>query len=304
MGTKKPPESPSKPIARTDKGKASADRLPGDFAEEFRRRLGRHNLHLALLNLSAEAFASSQPQDTTEEEYVRQRAKDLGFHSLYPNSSLENARNYLVYAHVAYVFSAGEALCNQLRATAKISVLPTARADLFTLINKGDFVTRMIAQITLSHMPENGGTLIAVNTRVKEVKELEYFQLVNRYKQARNRELHGADNWGDEEEDEGDAVQEKNLPQPDKKKRRDDAKAPPIERLTAKDALACSKAWQRVAVWLCRHLLSEKEGLELLEGRFGNLKGTRRQQAATRFMKEALLYSPEEAGDTMNLLRW
>lgn len=278
------------------------DPLPGSLEREFRLLLGRHNLHLNLLELAAVSFAKPLPQDLAAEKlYIRERAKEHGFHALYPNSTFANARNYLAYSHIAYVFSAGDALCTRLRATVKMTALANANEQLFKAINKGDSVTRMVAQITLGLMPQKELSRAAVDDQVKRVKELDYFKVVNRYKLARNRELHGANSWedGDAENPEPTA-----LLQTSKTKKQANAKAVPEERLTTKDALECSKAWQKVAKWLCRHMLSDEEGQMLLQARFGNLRGERREIAARAFMKEALLYSPLEVSDTIRSLRW
>lgn len=278
------------------------DPLPGSFEREFRLLLGRHNLHLNLLELAAVAFAKPLPQESEEEKlYIRERAKEHGFHALYPNSTFANARNYLAYSHIAYVFSAGDALCSRLRGTVKMTALANADEDLFKAINKGDSVTRMVAQITLGLMPQKKWSHVAVNDYVKSVKELDYFKVVNRYKQARNRELHGANSWEEEDKEGSESTA---LLQTPKTKKQANAKAAPEERLTTKNALECSKAWQKVAKWLCRHMLSDEEGQKLLQARFGNLTGKRRGIAAKAFMKETLLYSPQEVGDTMTGLRW
>ena len=59
---------------------------------QFRRSLGRHNLHLNMLEISAQTFADTISKQASEPGYIRDCAKKMGFHSLYPDASFASAR--------------------------------------------------------------------------------------------------------------------------------------------------------------------------------------------------------------------
>ena len=164
LATKKMKEPLRKPANQSEKTVVVDDPLPGQLEREFRCSLGRHNLHLNMLDVSAQIFADTLSKQPSEAMYIRECAKDLGFHSLYPDASFASARTYLVYSHIAYVFSAGDMLCDRIRSTGSMKALKKGDTALFNEIDKGDFVRKTLALTVLATMsPERRDAAERVN---------------------------------------------------------------------------------------------------------------------------------------------
>ncbi len=297
MSTKKSKESSPKSSTTTQTPRLGEDQLPGQLELDFRRSLGRHNLYLNMLDVSAKIFADTLAKQPSEERYIRECAKKLGFHSLYPDASFASARMYLVYSHIAYVFSAGDLLCDRIRSARSIKALKS-NTSFFNEIDKGDFVKKTLALTVLATMSPESRNADAVNMQVEHVQKLESFALVNYYRLIRNEELHAAGEFDRKAATEMDA-----LPA-DRIQAQYGAMPSSAGEITSRDALLCSKAWQDIAKWLCRHMLSDAEGQAILTKRFGRLEATRRTAAAKKFMKLELLYSQDEIDATMTALHW
>ncbi|WP_018150851.1 hypothetical protein [Leeia oryzae] len=248
--------------------------------------------------MSAQIFAGTLAKQSDEAKYLRECAKKLGFHSLYPDASFVDAKMYLVYSHLAYVFSAGDQLCERVRSTQFIKKLKGETA-FFHDIDKGDFVTKTLALTVLASMPVNDRSVEKVNTKVEQLQNTPSFALVNYYRLIRNEELHAS---GDIDRNRTEEAMGK-LPL-DKIKKQYQMSPSLVDKLTSYDALLCSKAWQDVAKWFCGHMLGEHEVKSILIKRFGNLKGDRRTVAAKNFMKLELLYSASQVNDIMTVLNW
>lgn len=298
LTAKKMKEPLRKPVAQSQKTEVFEVPLPGQLEREFRRSLGRHNLHLNMLDVSAQTFADTLSKQPSEARYIRECAKKLGFHSLYPDASFAGARTYLVYSHIAYVYSAGDMLCDRIRSTGSMKALKKGDTALFNEIDKGDFVRKTIALTVLATMSPERRDADAVIAQVEQMQTLDSFALVNYYRLIRNEELHAA---GDSER--RTAAARDALPAEQIKARYGTVPAP-AGQLSSRDALLCSKAWQSVAKWLCRHMLNSAEGQAIIKERFGRLDARRRDAAARKFMKLELLYSQDDIDATMSALRW
>lgn len=273
--------------------------LPGKLEMEFRRSLGRHNLHLNMLEISAQTFADTISKQPSEASFIRNCAKKLGFHSLYPDASFASARTYLAFSHIAYVFSAGDTLCERIRSTSSMKALKNNDAALFNEIDKGDFVKKTLALTVVASMCPKSRDAEAVKAQVVSIQTLGGFALVNYYRLIRNEELHAAG-----ESDPRIAAAWDALPEARIKAQYGTMPTAPTGELTASDGLLCSKAWQSVAKWLCRHMVNEIEGQATIKERFGRLKAQRRDAAARKFLKLELLYSEEDIESTMSDIRW
>jgi len=295
----RPARSPNQTIA-TKKPEFS-DLLPGDFEGDFRRALGKHNLHLNLLEISSQFFAQHIRDHSDERLRIRQLAKQFGFHSLHPEAvSIASARSYLISTHVAYVFSAGDALCKRIRSHNYIRSLKTSDEGLFNSIDQGDFVTKTLALVALASMAPSDRCLDTVNDLVIKIQGNECFSVVNYYRLVRNEELHSIES----EIDKKTAEVLASLPRKAIQTRYKFVPNDP-DSLNTKDALLCSRAWQDVAKWLCRYMLNDDEvRKKMLVPRFGNLAKQRRDHAARAFMKQALLYSEADINATMAALKW
>lgn len=298
LATKKMKEPLRKPATQSPKSEVVDDPLPGRLEMEFRRSLGRHNLHLNMLDVSAQTFADTLSKQPSEARYIRDCAKKLGFHSLYPDASFASARTYLVYSHIAYVFSAGDMLCDRIRSTGPMKALKKGNTALFNEIDKGDFVRKTLALIVLATMSPERRDADAVIAQVEQIQTIESFALVNYYRLIRNEELHAAG-----EPDRRTAAARDALPIEQIKARYVTMPAP-AGQLSSRDALLCSKAWQSVAKWLCRYMLNDAEGQAIIKERFGRLEAQRRDAAARKFMKLELLYSQDDIDATLSALRW
>lgn len=274
------------------------DPLPGHLEREFRLALGKHNVHLNMLDMVAQSFAITLSKQPDQSAYIRACAKQMGFHSLYPNTSFANAHRYLLYSHIAYVMSAGDMLCKRIRSTNSMKALKSSNAEIYKELDEGDFVTKTVVLAVLAQMSSEKRTVTAIKEEAKRIQALPAFSLVNYYRLVRNEELHAA---GDTERKATDLLtalpaediiaQFKTMPQP-------------ISKISSQDALLCSKAWQSVAKWLCRRMVSDVEGEAILKKRFGNLDVDRRKIAAQRFMQLDLLYSQSEIDGTIIELKW
>lgn len=298
MATKKTKETLRKLATQSQGIEVVNDPLPGQLEMEFRRLLGRHNLQLNMLDVSAQIFADTISKQPSEASYVRECAKKLGFHSLYPDTSFASARTYLVYSHIAYVFSAGDMLCERIRSTGSMKVLKGADTALFNAIDKGDFVRRTLALTVLASMSPESRQADAVNAQVEQIQTLAPFAVINYYRLIRNEELHAADKSDRKTDAARDALPETQI------KAQYGTMPAPAGQLGSRDALLCSKAWQSVAKWLCRHMLNDAEGRAIMKKRFGRLEGQRRDVAARKFMKLELLYSQDDVNATISTLRW
>lgn len=298
LAMKKTKETLRKPATHSQRIEVVDDPLPGQLAMEFRRLLGRHNQQLNMLDVSAQIFADSISKQPNEASYIRECAKKLGFHSLYPDTSFASARSYLVYSHIAYVFSAGDMLCERIRSTGSMKVLKGSDTALFNAIDKGDFVRRTLALTVLASMSQESRDADAVNAQVEQIQKLAPFAVINYYRLIRNEELHAADESDRKTDAARDALPETQI------KAQYGMMPAPAGQLGSRDALLCSKAWQSVAKWLCRHMLSDAEGHAIMKKRFGRLEAQRRDVAAQKFMKLELLYSQHDINVTMTTLRW
>lgn len=301
LTTKKKKEHSRKQSNDVSKQKArpkTIDPLPGQMEREFRLALGKHNVHLNMLDMVTQSFAAILAEQPDESTYIRDCAKKMGFHSLYPNTSFASAHSYLLYSHIAYVISAGDMLCKRIRSTDSMRALKRGDAAIFKELDEGDFVTRTVALIVLAMMPPEKRTVAAVKEEAKTVQLLPAFALVNYYRIVRNEELHAA---GEAERTAADVLSA--LPVEDI---RAQFKTVPQQmgKLSSEDALLCSKAWQSVAKWLCRHMLSDTDGQAIVKKRFGNLDRERRTIAAQKFMQLDLLYSQAEIDATMTGFQW
>lgn len=287
-----------KPATKSQKTEVVEDPLPGQLEREFRRSLGRHNMHLNMLDMSAQTFADTLSEQTSEAGYLRECAKKLGFHSLYPDAPFASARSYLIYSHIAYVFSAGDMLCDRIRSTASMKALKKGDAALFNEIDNGDFVRKTLALTVLATMSPERRNAAAIIAQVEQIEPLESFALVNYYRLIRNEELHAAGESDRKSAAARDALSEERI------KARYGTIPAPAGNLSSRDALLCSKAWQSVAKWLCRHMLNDAEAQAIIKERFGRLEVKRRDAAALKFMKLELLYSGDEINATISALRW
>ena len=287
-----------KPATKSQKLEVVEDPLPGQLEREFRRSLGRHNMHLNMLDMSAQTFADTLSEQPSEAEYLRECAKNLGFHSLYPDASFASARSYLIYSHIAYVFSAGDMLCDRIRSTASMKAVKKSDAALFNEIDNGDFVRKTLALTVLATMSPETRNSAAVIAQVEQIQLLESFALVNYYRLIRNEELHAAN-----ESDRKSAAARATLSE-ERIKVQYGIIPGAAGKLSSRDALLCSKAWQRVAKWLCRHMLNDADAQAIIKERFGRLEPKRRAAAALKFMGLELLYSSDEINATISALRW
>ncbi|MBS0339791.1 MAG: hypothetical protein JSS56_04650 [Proteobacteria bacterium] len=300
MATKKTKQVRREPVSESKKTEEEDDTpLPGKLERDFRRSLGRHNLHLNMLEISARAFADTLSTQANEASYIRDCAKKQGFHSLYPDASFASARIYLVYSHIAYVFSAGDMLCDRIRATRSMKALKSADETLFNAIDKGDFVRKTLALAVLATMPPESRDADTVIKRLTQFQTHESFALVNYFRLVRNEELHAS-----EESDRKTTAAWNALPAARIEAQFGAMPTAPMGQLNSQDALLCSKAWQYVAKWLCRHMLNGAEGQAMIKKRFGRLRTDRRDAAARKFLKLELLYSTEDIDEAMSTIRW
>lgn len=297
MATKNPKEATRKVDLPLQKSKEIEERLPGQLEKEFRRSLGRHNLHFNMLEVSVQTFAETLSKQSSEAVYIRDRAKKMGFHSLYPDASFASARSYLMYSHIAYVFSAGDMLCERIRSARSMKLLKGNTA-FFNEIDKGDFVRKTLALTVLATLSPECRNADAVNAKVEKIQTTESFALVNYFRIIRNEELHAAGESGRRVAAARDALPEALI------NARYGAMPALAGQLDARDALLCSKAWQGVAECLCRNMLNDTDAKSILKNRFGRLKVERREAAARKFMELELLYSQDDINTALSVLGW
>lgn len=291
--------SKHKPAPLPQKIEDARDPLPRTLELQFRRLLGRHNSHLNMLDVSAQTFADLASKEASERVYLRDRAKALGFHSLYPYGSFASARTYLVYSHIAYVCSAGDMLCERIRSTKSMRALKNADMKLFNAIDDGDFVTKTVALAVLATMDPDLWSEHAVRLNVERTRSLESFALVNYFRLIRNEEFHATDETKSKV-----AAAWSALPKDRIETRYKTMPTAPNQDASSCDALLCSKAWQDVAKWLCRHMLGSAEVQVIIKQRFRKLEERRRDIAARKFLKLELLYSEEDIDATMSAVKW
>ncbi|MBL8276468.1 MAG: hypothetical protein JNL93_07205 [Pelomonas sp.] len=284
------------PASKSESGDAP---LPGQLEKQFRLLLGRHNHHFNLLEVAAHDFADILGKQSSEAAYIRTRAIKMGQHSVYPHATFASARNYLIYSHISYVFSAGDVICKRIRATARMKALKTESKSFFDEINTGDFVRKTLALAVLGTLPPEQRDAETVNAKVEQIRSLEPFALVDYFRIVRNEELHSK---GEAEQ----RVSEARDALPEAKIRVLYGEMPSsADQLSAQDALLCSKAWQDVVRWLCRHMLNDAEAHALLKSTFGGrLHGERRATAAGKFMQFELLYSKEDIANGLSAMGW
>lgn len=302
MVSNKLKQPPNKPSVRSAKKEVSTEKvevvMPGKLEKDFRCALGRHNMHLNMLEVSAQTFAHTLALQPNEAVYIRECAKKLGFHSLHPDALFASARSYLIYSHIAYVFSAGDMLCDAIRKTESMKNIKREDKDLFNALDTGDFIKKTIAlTVALMTIPENR-KLETINAEVTRIQGMAPFALVDYYRLIRNEELHTTGQVNVRLAANFDAL-------PADEIKEQFGRMPNLPgSLSTDDALLCSKAWQSVAKWLCRHMLSDTDARAMIEKRFGALGITRRKKAAKRYMELELLYSKIEIDDTIGALRW
>ena len=274
------------------------DPLPGQLEEDFRILLGRHNLHFNLLEVAAHTFADTLATQSDEAAYIRGRATKVGQHSLYPHSSFASARNYLIYSHISYVFSAGDVICKRIRSTTRMKALKTGSKALFDDINTGDFVRKTLALAGLGTLPPEQRDAATVNAKVEQVQAQGSFALVDYFRLIRNGELHAKG------ESEQRALKARTALPEGRITALYGEMPSSADQLSARDALLCSKAWQDVARWLCRHMINDVDAQAILKNRFGRLHAPRREVAAKKFMQLQLLYSQEDIRAGLSAMGW
>jgi len=79
-------EEPIVSHKKPDPRKLCVKPYPGVLENQFRRSLGKHNLHLNLLEISTREFEQTLQAQVNEAKYIREKAKLSGFHSELPNS--------------------------------------------------------------------------------------------------------------------------------------------------------------------------------------------------------------------------
>jgi hypothetical protein len=280
--------------------RVKAPLLPGEIEKTFRRHLGRHNLHLNLLEIATRSFEEAVRANGDEPGYVRQQAKSFGFHSFHPEAvTLKAAHSNLIASHIAYIASAGDVMCQTVRSSPHIKILKGQNTALFNAINQGDFVRKTVALVVFASTNHEERELAQIEARTRQVSQMPCFALVDYYRLIRNDELHKA---GIVDDDSEDAIR---LPDMSVIGNAYGFKLKTSKELTAADALVCSKAWQGVATWLCRNMLNEAEQLiPELKRRFGHLAGERRATGSRNFMMQAFLFSKEDAARMLDSLSW
>lgn len=180
-----------------------------------------------------------------------------------------------------------------------MKALKKADEALFNAIDDGDFVTKTLALALLATMPPEHRNADTVKAQVKSIQMLDSFALVNYFRLIRNEELHATG------ETESRAATAWNaLPKDRIEAQYGTMPTAPDKELNSRDALLCSKAWQGVAKWLCRHMLNDAEGQASVKERFGRLQTERRDAAARKFLKLELLYSQEDIDATLSTIHW
>ena len=283
-----------------NKKQAKGPPLPGEIENAFRKNLGRHNLHLNLLEIAIRSFEEAVRENGDEPGYVRKQAKMFGFHSLHPEAvTLKAAHSNLIASHIAYITSAGDLMCQTVRSNPHIKTLKGQYQVLFNQIDKGDFVRKTVALAVFASSSHEERKLERIKARVGQVSQMPCFALVDYYRLIRNDELHAA---GKVDADSEDAIR---LPDMSVIGNAYGFKPKTSKELTAADALVCSKAWQGVATWLCRNMLNEADHhMPELKRRFGHLAGERRKTGARNFMMQAFLFSKEDAARMLESLGW
>jgi hypothetical protein len=276
------------------------DLFPGEIEGLFRENLGKVNQYLTVLELSARSFDELLKTQASEAQFMRNLAKRHGFHSFYPEQVTHvHARKYLLSAHMAYLFSAGDVLCKAIRADSHIKSLKRENKEQFNEFDKGDFLTKTLALCIWSSAASDKNTTKEILATLTKLQIEPCFATVNYYRLIRNEELHEVDT------DSGNRASNAFSLLP-LQQIVDCYHLSPHQpsNLTPDDVLLCSKAWQDVALWLCRHMLSEGVCRSMIEKRYGFLTQARRINGASAFMKQALLFNAVEINDMISTLGW
>lgn len=277
---------------------------PGEIERKFRLLLGRHNHYLNMLEISVEIFSKELKNKPNEAGYIRELAKSLGFHSLHPQSAgFTNSRRYLSFSHIAYLFSAGDAMCKRVRSHWYLKALKGKHTSLFNGIDSKDFITKTVNLVIFSSQNQSLSKAEEVIEQSKIISSMPSFSVLNYYRLVRNEELHAV-----ESEDDKQASYDvwKNLPL-DSINDKFAIKPNEPDLLTVEDALLCSKAWQDAANWLCSNMLNIDEVcIPLLKTQFGRLGSDKDKRAASarQFMKQELLLPPKKVDDILTSINW
>jgi hypothetical protein len=81
LATKKTKKPRREPAIQPQKTEGADNPRPGKLELEFRRSLGRHNLHLSMLEISAKTFADTLSKQPREACFIRDCDKKLGLFS-------------------------------------------------------------------------------------------------------------------------------------------------------------------------------------------------------------------------------
>ena len=286
------------------KNNLNREEFPGEIEQKFRLLLGQHNHHLNMLEISIEMFSKELSAQTNKDEYIRELAKKLGYHSLHPQKSgFENSRKYLTFSHIAYLFSAGDAMCNKVRSHSYLKGVKGKHTSILRVIDKGDFIRKTVNLVILSSQNEEVRDSKEVLKESSQTLSLPGFSVLNYYRLVRNEQLHTTvddcdnqasyDVW---ENLEFEAIKDKFKIKPNQP-----------DSLSVEDALLCSKAWQDAALWLCSHMLNIDEAcIPILKRQFGRLGSDKYKQtrSARQFMKQKLLLPPKKIDDILDSIQW
>lgn len=274
--------------------------LPGQIESKFRRKLGRHNLCLNLLQIATRSLEKDARESGSEALYVREKAKEYGFHSLHPEAvSIKSAKSSLFASHIAFIMSSGDVMCKEVRSSPYIKRLKSEYTNLYYSINTGDFIKKTVSLVVMASLPPNSRAHQIITERTGAVLKKPCFALADYYRLLRNDELHAE---GAIESDFEGASRKPDTSLIGNAYGFQDKSS---IGLTSEDALICSKAWQDIAKWLCRNMFNEEEQqIPELKRRFANLQGPRRTTGARNFMEQAFLFSAVESEAMLATLGW
>lgn len=281
---------------------------PKNIESSFRKRLGQHNIHFTLLELMSVEFNKKIIGEQDFGSFLRELSKEQGYHSTYPNStSFTSTHNYLILSHMAYCFSAGDYLCTNIRNSDYMKHHKKNNEALFNKIDEGDFVKKTLSLIFLASLPSdfiktNNIEKVAndiIDSANEKIKNDPSFSILDYYRNIRNIELHSIeskteflDNLRNE------------LPL-DKITKTYKITPSHYTKLASQDALLCSYAWINAGRWLCKNMFNTVDFIiPEIKARFNNLKAEKRILAASNFLSQQLLYTPEEISVTIEELGW
>lgn len=278
--------------------------FPGEIERKFRLFLGGHNHYLDMLEISVEIFSRELSKQPNEVIYVRGLAKNLGYHSLHPQSlGFANSRKYLISSHIAYLFSAGDAMCKKVRSHSYLKALKGENTIVFNEINTGDFIRKSVNLVIFSSKNKDERKAKEILEQSNKIFSLASFSVINYYRLVRNEELHSVESEDDKQQ--ANDVWE-SLPLVSIKNKFAITPNKP-DSLTLEDALLCSKAWQDVAHWLCSNMLNiDDVCIPLLKRNFGRLGSDKTKQdlSARQFMRQALLLPQQKIDDILGSIKW